>query len=250
VYKYEIFTWERHARKEIAMNIFQKKSRLSLKHGVLYVFIISIILSAALGISALLTHWSHPLGGRLLLSSLTLASGSMCFLTGAALWELQRQHILAIMGMGLASVSSVLLLLGLWQEINSDYFWQWTASLWAFTFATAHVCLLNFARLRSVYVIALYVAVALIYALALLISMMIFNQFQTDHLRLLAILAILVSSFSLLIPIFHRLSADPHAPEISSPGFCPFCATPLSTIIGKTICSHCNKKFLVRLLPS
>jgi hypothetical protein len=184
---------------------------LQLKRLFLYLLIASVCLSAFLGIGALLTGSFGWVQVRILLTTVVLTGASICGLGCGALWERGRLRPLAAGGIGLATLSAFLLIMGMWTEINSEGYWKTAMSLTVLAIAAAHLSLLSLARLAPRFKWAWVGAYASIIGLALLIDAMIFGEPRSEEImfRVLGVLAIISASFSILIPILHRLSRTP-----------------------------------------
>jgi hypothetical protein len=180
-----------------------------IKRIFLYLLIVSVNFSAILGIVALLAGsdfgWVEI---RILLTTVTLTGASICGLACGVLWERGRGRVLAIPGIALAIVSAALLIAGMWIEVGSDGYWKTAVSLTVLAVAAAHLSLLSLARLATQFAWAWVGAYLSIIGLALMLNGMIIVEELGDEtmLRIVGVTAIIAASFSVLIPIFHRLS--------------------------------------------
>jgi hypothetical protein len=209
----------------------------------------SVVISAALGIFAILSGggWQQA---RILFTTASISGASMCMLACAALWE-RRQTPESLPGIALALCGAVLVITGIWAEFDSEWYWKGTATVVVFAIASAHMCLLSLASLAHRYSWALAVAAIAIFGLAIIISwMVVAEEAGAGWFRLMGVTAILVASMSILIPIFHRFSASQEAaPRLQARAvMCPWCGTAQTQPLGEITCATCGCVFVVRIL--
>ena len=224
----------------------------SMTRTALYVMIGSVVLSALLGIIAILSgDWGwYEL--RILLTTITISGASICILACVALWERKNIKPLPYLGIALSLVGALLMIWAIWTESGSDAFWKLTASIVVYAIATAHVCLLSLARLSKNYAWALGLAYLFIYGLATIITWMIVDEnADTGAFQLLGIVSILVGGISILIPIFQKFSASvrdetPLAKAVKI--FCPQCGHEQVHTLGEITCEKCQSVFVVKIL--
>jgi len=183
---------------------------LQLKRLFLYLLILSVCLSALTGIVVLLAGDFGWMQVRILLTTVTLTAASICGLACGALWERGRLRALALGGIALAVLSGAALIAGMWIEVTFEAYWKTAASLTVFAIAAAHLSLLSLARLASRFRWAWVGAYVSIISLALLIVGMILGEAGNPEamFRILGVLAIISTSFTIMIPILHRLSRE------------------------------------------
>jgi hypothetical protein len=212
--------------------------------------IASVVISAALGIAAILSGDGGWHEARILLTTATISGASICTLACAALWE-RRQTPAPLPGIALALSSAVLVIAGIWAEFDSEWYWKCTVAVVVFAIASAHLCLLSLAHLASGYRWALAVAAIAIFGLATIITwMVVAEEAGLGWLQLMGVTAIVVASMSILIPIFHRLSAAPEPAARPEAGavMCPWCGTVQTRPLGEITCAACGCVFVVRIL--
>jgi hypothetical protein len=192
--------------------------QLSLKKSFLYVLIGSVAVSALLGILAILIGDFGKFEVRILLTSLTISAASLCGLSCGAALEAQRGQVIPWAGIGLAVVGAVLVISGLWVEPHSDDYWKTAATVSIFAVACSHASLLLLARLAPRFAWSLWTAIALIFAVALLLSGAIWLDLDEEPMfRILGVVAVLDGAFTILVPIFHRLTRGDVEPEHAPP---------------------------------
>jgi hypothetical protein len=176
----------------------------------LRMFVVSIIATAVLGVIAL----SFPTEGweleiKACLTTAILTAASICGLACGGC--LQRGHrVLPLAGLILTPIAAILLLLGMWVEINSESFWKISMIIAIFAVACAHLSMLFMASLAGAYRWAYLAAYQLVFGLAALLTVgIIFDFFDNDrYWRLTGGFSILVAAITLLIPVFHYMSRE------------------------------------------
>jgi hypothetical protein len=113
-------------------------------------------------------------------------------------------------GLILTPIAAILLLLGMWVEINSESFWKISMIIAIFAVACAHLSMLFMASLAGAYRWAYLAAYQLVFGLAALLTVgIIFDFFDNDrYWRLTGGFSILVAAITLLIPVFHYMSRE------------------------------------------
>lgn len=194
----------------------------------LYVLIVSVSLSALLGVGALLSGDFGDLEVRVLLSTLSVSGASILAMASAAAWERQSGRPWAAVGIGASIAGFSLVLIGIWLEPRGDFLWKLAASLITAGCAGAHGALLRLARLAPAHrwlVMATLVIAAL---LALVVVVEILTKGDGEGLwRLVGVLAILATTGSLVTAILQRLDRREMEP-VASVVHCPHCDGELS----------------------
>jgi len=232
---------------------------MSPKKVALWFLIISVAISAALGILAILTGNFGDFEMRIILTTLTISAASIGALSAGALWEGRGQKELPLLGIVLAVVAALLIITGIWFEPHSDRYWKFTASTGVLAAATSHACLLSLAKLASRFVWARLVALTAVYALAVLIIMTIYFEPTGDlGFRLIGTVSIVVAALTIMTPIFHRLSRDDFSNSgnqhlASDRGLwatvtCPKCGAGQPNSLTETTCDRCGCRFVVKIL--
>ncbi|MBD3673527.1 MAG: hypothetical protein HUJ26_08365 [Planctomycetaceae bacterium] len=181
----------------------------SIKNVFLYSLIVSVCLSAFLGIIAILSGDFGELQIKVILTSLTISGASLGGLCCGAAYEARRVPFFALAGILLVGVTALMLLFGIWTEVRWDAYWQMVGTMSAFATAFAHLSLLQMARLTRLYQTAIWFGYVVDFAMCGLISYLIWWDYGFDEdwmFRLIGVDAILIAAVSILIPILHRLS--------------------------------------------
>ena len=170
--------------------------------------IVSVVLSAAFGIVVILSGRWGWYEERILETTVTISSASICALACAAVWERKRAVELPLAGIVLTLTAATMVIAGVWLTVNGQTYWKWTASIGVFAVLTSHLCLLSLARLSGGFFWVTPLSVLADYGLAGILSYMIFTDSAGSFtVRALGVDSIIVGSLSVLVPIFHRLSA-------------------------------------------
>lgn len=182
-------------------------SSQQLKRPLLYLLISSVLFGAVLGVLLVLRNTWSWLEVQVMLTTVILAVSSLCGLA-CDLSRLPRgQNILPKSGLALTLVAACLLLFGVWIEASSESYWKFTVTAIIPAVAVVHVCLLSIARLARRFQWVFTVAWQCIGGLAcVLIGMVVFEFYSVDISRFVAVLSIVVTALTLVIPLLHRLS--------------------------------------------
>lgn len=179
----------------------------SIKRGSLYALIVSVGLGALLGILAILSGRFGWFEVRILLTTVTVASASICALACGAYLATKRGRELPIAGIALTGLAAVLILSGMWMTITSEAHWKLAATSSVYAVALAHLSLLSMARLANWFQWSIVAARVVILGVATIIVAMILGEVDSAGMfQLLGVAAIIDAAISLVIPILHRLS--------------------------------------------
>ncbi len=183
----------------------------------LRVFIASVVAAAVMGIVAIgipTRNWDFEL--KVFITTAIIAGASICGL--ACDGCLTRGHrILPTIGLVLTAVSAIMLLVGVWAEPDSNWYWSTTAIASFYAVACAHLSMLFMANLARGYRWAYVIAYQLILGLAtLLAGGIVFGLFDSGgerYWRLTGVVSILVAAITLLVPVFHYMSREAFAAQ-------------------------------------
>jgi hypothetical protein len=184
------------------------------KKAFLYSLIVSVLLSAFLGILAILSGSWGWFEVRILLTTVIISGASICGLACGAYLATKGGQALPLAGITLALVGAAMLIGGMWIEVRSEVYWKLTVSISVFAVACGHLALLSMARLAEWFLWSLVVAHVVIFGVASLIVLLILTEFHgTGMFQLLGVAAIIDAAVTVLIPIFHWLSRVEFVPE-------------------------------------
>jgi hypothetical protein len=229
---------------------------MSPKKVALWFLIVSVAISAALGIIALLTGSFGDFQMRIVLTTLTISAASIGALASGALWEGRGRKALPIVGIGLSLLAAFLLITGIWldRSLGNEY-WKFTASTSVLAAATTHACLLSLAKLSRRFAWVRPTNLIAIYSLAGLIIMAIYRESDSDlGFRLIGTASIVVAALTIMTPIFHRLSRDqisvgePSGQGLWATVSCPQCGSSQPNSLTEIRCDRCGCRFVVKIL--
>ncbi len=221
--------------------------------------IISVAISAALGIIAILTGNFGEFEIRIILTTLTISAASICALAGGALWESRNTPALPSICVLLAILAALQLIAGIWLEPSDTLFWKLAASVSVLAVASAQACLVSLAKLARRFNWARVAALGAIFLLAVLIIIVIWFEPRDEGLyRIIGADAIVVAALTIMMPIFHRLSrGDLSVPErkvaesdqhLFPTVLCPRCGTTQNNSPRQITCTSCGCRFVVTIL--
>lgn len=169
-------------------------------------FIGFLSLTAILAIMTMLSGNFGPTQGKILLTTLTISSASICALSCAAFIEKRKAAPLGLTGIGLAVVAAGHVLIGIWMEPFSEVYVKWMFSLVIAAVAFAHAFLLVLPDLDRAHRWVQAVSVVSIAVLALeIIIGMIYDIHGSGYFRLIGVTAIVVALETLVVPILLKL---------------------------------------------
>lgn len=232
---------------------------MSPKKIALWFLIISVAISAALGILAITTGNFGEFEIRIILTTLTVSAASICALAGGALWESRNTPGLPSICVLFAILAALQVITGIWLEPSDTLFWKLTATVSVLAVATAQACLVSLAKLAPRFSWTRVATLGAIFILAILIIIVIWFEPRGDGIfKAIGAIAIAVASLMIMMPIFHRLSrgdlTTPKAPPaISDQHFfptllCPRCGMTLPNSFTQITCTSCGCRFVVTIL--
>lgn len=174
----------------------------------LIVFIGFLVLTALIAIVSVLSGTFGEVQWKILATTLTISAASICSMACAAFIEKKRRTPVGLAGIVLCVVSAILVITGMWPEINSEVYWKGTATCGVLALAFAHAFLLVLPVLDDKQRWVQPVSSVSIGLLAVLIIVMIWYQndkWEDLYHRILAVVAILVGLETLTTPILTKL---------------------------------------------
>jgi hypothetical protein len=174
----------------------------------LFVFIGFLILTALIAMISVLTGTFGEVQWKILGTTFTISAASICSMACAAFMEKKKQVPIATVGIVLCVTTAVLVIAGMWPEIESEEYWKATATCGVLALAFAHTFLLALPNLddRQKWIQLVSSISISILALLIIAGIWIQNQKWEDlYFRVLAVVAILVGLQTLVIPILMKL---------------------------------------------
>ncbi len=175
----------------------------------LKVFLGFLAVTAVVAIFAVLKGDLDETDFKIIATSLTISVASVCAMSCAAFIAKKGNFKLGALGMIFAVIAAVLLIAGLWPDIDSEPYWKVTWSFIVAAFAFAHVFLLSLPKLDINHKWVQWVTAATIIVLAGLIIHGICAEIDEDiYWRITAVAGIIVGLETLAVPIMMKLRKD------------------------------------------
>lgn len=184
---------------------------MNLRRLFLYLLILSVAVSAVLGIGVVSLGNFGELEVRVLMTTLTVTVTSILGLACGAYYETGRGHNLPLAGIVLSLVSAAMVFLIIWNVLdNNDIFIKSTLTATMLAASASLLSLLSIARLDRRFAWSRYAAFVFVAILdAILLYIMWFEPESDSDLvsRIIGVLSILIASITVMTPVFHKLSA-------------------------------------------
>jgi hypothetical protein len=172
----------------------------------LMVFIGFLGLTALIAIISVLAGEFGEVQLKILATTFTISAASICAMSCAAFIEKKKLMQFGVAGILLSVAAAMLLIAGLWPEIDSEGYWKTTVTLGVFAVAFAHAFLLVLPELDQRQKWVQPVSSVSIGILALQIVVAVWGEIDAEgYYRLLAVVAIIVGLETLVIPILMKL---------------------------------------------
>ncbi len=231
------------------------------KRIALWFLIISVAISAALGIIAILSGNFGDFEARVILTTVTISAASICALAAGALWENRSERTFPGITVALAILAAAVIIIGIWGKISTTDYWKFSATVGVLAITFAQACLISLARLAPRFAWIRTLALVAIFFLASLIIVAICTEVSSEgFFKTMGATAILVAALTIMMPIFHRLSRGDllSAPEETAMTsdqhlfptvLCPRCGATQSNSSAEISCTSCGCRFVVTILP-
>jgi hypothetical protein len=226
-------------------NCYQKPDKLQKKTENIYYaelrtlslkfFIGFLGVTALIAIISVISKEMGELQLKIIATSFTISAASICTMSCAAFIEKKKLLQLGLSGILLTIISGILVIVGLWAQMDSDSYWHSTYSL--IVIALAHAFLLSLPNLGEKQAVQGFSFFS-IGALALLIIIAIWGRIEeTGYYQFLSVVAIIVALFTLIIPILLKLSKENQAKNVK---------LVLENVDGDIYKDGTGKKFLLK----
>lgn len=194
--------------------------KLNTKRAFLYLLIVSVALSALVGIAVLLFGNFGEFEIKVLLTTLTITVTSILGLACGAYLESGRGRMIPIAGIAIASLSCILWIYLVWHgTVHEEYFAKLLLSLTLLSATCAHISLLSLATLDRRFLWSRYAFLAADWILTIYLLFLIWNAQWIEHdatPRVIGVLSIIVAALTLVTPVFHKLSAVDSVADIDA----------------------------------
>lgn len=222
------------------------------RRGVLRAFLVSIAVSALLGIGVLLVGEFSSFEVKVVLTSFSISVGTLGVLCGAALLEAKRSTFPSVPTMAVSCLATALSVLGMWGEVDSEGHWKLTAIVAIFAAAGAQSSLIGLANLDASQNRARIAAASGGLLLAIIASGMIVGEADDEGImRVLAALSVFTAAATLSVPVLHRMNAGEPAPASCGEPvamLCPSCGEHQEAPLGDVRCPSCGAHFRLELV--
>lgn len=183
---------------------------VNLRKLFLKVLIVSVVVSAVIGIAVLIFGNFGNYEVRILMTTLTVTAMSIGGLACGAYLETGEGRVLPITGIIFSIVAGLLTFFIIWDiSDESEVFLKITATATLIALSCSHLSLLSLARLDRRFVWSRGVAYLCITLLAVTILYLMWFEPEGNSdlvFRVLGILSILVAAVTVITPVFHKLS--------------------------------------------
>lgn len=143
---------------------------------------------------------------KILATTFTVSSASICSMSCAAFIERKKHIALGLSGILLSVCAAILLIVGIWPEIDNDTYWKTTITLAVLAVGSAHAFLLVLPELAPTHKWVQPVASVCIGVLALQIIIAVWGEIDENvYYRVLTAVAIIVGLETLAVPILMKL---------------------------------------------
>jgi len=176
------------------------------RRQLLKTFICFLALTALIAIASVLTGEFGEIQAKILGTSFTISAASICSMACAAFIEKKKLARLGLSGIGMSVVAAILVIIGMWAEIDAEFYLKTMATCIVGAVASAHACLLVLPSLQQRHRWIQTTSVGSIAVLSLLILIALWAEIDANaYFRLLAVVAILVGLETLVIPLLLKL---------------------------------------------
>lgn len=181
---------------------YEKLTKLTLR-----TFLGFLGLSAVIAIVAVLSGDFGKFEAKVIGTTCTISLASICAMSCAAFIARKNRSVIGLSGIGLAVSAALLIIIGIWPEIDGEVYWKTTASISVAAFASAHAFLLvlpNFGNRKKWFPVASALSVAVF---ALLVIVALWGEIDEEvYYRLMAAVGIVVGLQTVSLPILMKLS--------------------------------------------
>lgn len=207
----------------------------------------SVVVSAGMGIYALLVGDFGETEGRILATTFSVSAASILAMACAAAWERGRLAALPPAGAAVAVAAFTLVIIGVWSEPGAAAYWKSTVTLLILSVVAAHASLLSLVRLAPAQQWAMRSAFVASAVLTALLLVVVWRESGGATMgRWVGVAAIVLSATTIMVPVFGRIrridvaGALAAAPAVA---FCPRCGEALDAPSGEVTCGGCGVRF-------
>jgi hypothetical protein len=195
---------------------------LNLKKLFLYSLIVSVSLSALIGIGVILFGNFGDFEGKVLATTFTIACTSILGLACGAYLETKRGKVLPTLGIGFSIISAIMFFFLIWADhiFDNEFFLKTLGSITMLAVACSHLSLISIAELDAKFQWSKIALTVCVWVLVSILLYLIWFQPNADSefiVRFIAVLSIIITSLTIVTPILYKLSTGlPEAEEIDA----------------------------------
>ena len=177
----------------------------------LMTMIISLSISALIGIIIFLIGEFGDIEARILFTTLTIGGFSLTALCSSALQEKHRFAAFAKTGMAISVLGFIMTTLAIWEILDSENIWKVIVIIIILSASVAHISLLLLIRSKKTNVnVSLMLTLLFILIVAIMLIILVLGDFNMDfefYYRLLGVFAILDVLGTIVTPILKKVSS-------------------------------------------
>ncbi len=186
----------------------------SVRRTCLFSFIGFISLTALIAIVSVLASEFGEVQLKVLGTTFSISAASICAMACAALMEKRGVRTFSLIGVGTSIAAALLIITGIWTELDSEFYWKLTFSLTTFSIGLAYAFLLWLPALDSAHRWVQTASSISIGVLTIQIIAAVWGEIDNEGFyRLMAVISIVTVLFSLIVPVFMRLRHETHAED-------------------------------------
>jgi hypothetical protein len=200
------------------VEVLRQMQNLGLRKVFLYTLILSVAISAVVGIGVLVVGNFGDVETKILLTTLTITVTSILGLACGVYFETGRGRIMPVAGIicSMASAAMWVIVIWSWRSTNGTFV-KILMSATLFAVSCSLLSLLSLARLDRRFIWTRYAAHAAIWALAAILLYLIWltpADFSDLLARTIGVLGIIIASVTVMTPVLHKLSS--HGPDVKA----------------------------------
>jgi hypothetical protein len=183
---------------------------MNLRKFFLYTLIVSVVISALIGIGVLLFGDFGDVATRVLMTTFTITLCSILGLACGAYLETGRNRVMPVTGIAFSVLAALVFIFMIWRgEMYTDLIGKFAATFSMLATALAVLCLVSLARLDRRFQWSRYVLHGAVWILnAILLYILWFEPESSGDMvaRIIGILSIIIAALTVMTPVFHWLS--------------------------------------------
>ena len=206
----------------------------------------SIVISAALGIYALVNGEFGDTEGRILLTALAVAAASVATLASGIALERGRMTLIPSAAIAVSIAGFALFIVTIWRGFEPEVLIKAAASVVIVGVALTHWSVVSLARLPVRFRLIHAAAFPLSGLMAAFLIGAIWERLDGEGTAQVGgVIAILTISTTIVLPVLQRLAAAGRAGDHRI-RFCPYCGKRLNNRHGTVRCRACDSAFRIR----